>query len=1274
VALKLVSNESVIFSKDFDDQSLTSGGWTSHNITGMQTWMIPETQFGHNNSYCAYMNGFSNGAKENENWFVSPAFSPDDYANLRFSFWNTSAYSGPGLQLYWSENYSGDPQTAVWTEIDNVQWHDGIINWVWTFSEVLDLSSLTGATAHIAFKYTSTSQQAAAWELDDILLFDAGAALDISVSANPASGGSVTGAGTYFSGETVGLTATPEPTYSFVNWTENGSMVSTETNYSFTASQSRHLTANFTNETQSTVKKVSDGLALDGHLEEEFWNINRALINYGTSDNMANFGLLWDDKYLYVGVEVIDNLLCNDRRQAFYTDGIEICVDGNHDQSAGFDDNDLQLAKAVKSFWVQEMNQNFEGIVHKYKETGGGYTMEFAIPWDIINTAPAAGNLVGFNLVVNDDDAGSLFNGPFNMPAQLIWEGNSDYHQSPQNWGSIQLGGETVGFPGSYLALLSHNEGNYLINGKNTEIKWFSHGIENIKIEYSTDNGSQWTSIVESIDATTGVYEWQTNAPASEQFLIRISDANNIAFSDESDVANIVSTAFTSSELLIPSIWHNYMWPYNAYHPEDENGINGHIGNSCGASTLARLLHSWEFPRQGNGSLSFSSYYGTLWSADFGNTIYNYDDMPNYLPWKATESEYTDVATLFLHVGVAMNDYYGSGTDLENLSYALSNYFNYKESGIAYMHDYTPAEWTQLLKNEIDNGRSLVIQAMNLNYFDDWHSNNNIGGHWYHCDGYNEEGEFHIVVGFGNYQYDGYYSIEEFPLYSYNIGILTGLEPDLDGKTLSLTQPNGGEAYTGGDEIEITWQSSGISNLQIEYTLDNGQNWIELEAAVDASAGNYLWTTSESNSDLCKIRLTDADNINVYDKSDKVFNIMAVQLALKSPAGGESFVFEDIAFINWQATPVAEIDIDFSTDNGNTWNSIVSNFDASKGHYSWAVPQTETNEGFIRISDSSDGSNISFSETAFSIVPQNEVGGPYKADDHTILLLHAEGNLFNQSEFTGNVDATNGTITYVGNSVDDLGKSIYLDNSSSAPYLVVPHTSSLNLTGDWTIELWFKPVAYNPGLQYFIWKPGDDDEYFSNYSMQLNEFWQNELYAFYFSGEDRFGVRTQYFPALNEWYHIAFVRNTGNSSLSVILRDAQREIIDTYSMNDNGAMPLTNTQDLKIGFNFNGYLDEIRISDIVRSFESSPVDPTTVERKIGAAEILLHPNPASEFIFLNNMEEVTISMYSTTGVCVKNEQIVQPNESLNISDLKNGVYFIQIETLEHTINRKIIVK
>ena len=276
VALKLFLNETVIFNKNFEDQSLTSGGWTTHNVTGAQTWTIPETQFGLNNSYCAYMNGFDgNSAQENENWLVSPAFSPDEFNNLTLSFWNTSGYSGPELKLYWSGNYSGDPQTAVWTEINNVQWHDGVTSWDWTFSEILDLSSLTGSSAHIAFKYTSTSQQAAAWELDDIVLSysDNNNTYNISASAIPSSGGTIAGAGSYSYGETAELTATPEPNYSFVNWTENENEVSSDADYSFTVTENRTLKANFTTTTDINAPE-KEGFVIRPNPAKDFIRIN----------------------------------------------------------------------------------------------------------------------------------------------------------------------------------------------------------------------------------------------------------------------------------------------------------------------------------------------------------------------------------------------------------------------------------------------------------------------------------------------------------------------------------------------------------------------------------------------------------------------------------------------------------------------------------------------------------------------------------------------------------------------------------------------------------------------------------------------------------------------------------------------------------------------------------------------------------------------------------------------------------------------------------------
>ena len=67
----------------------------------------------------------------------------------------------------------------------------------------------------------------------------------ISASANPTDGGTITGASSYLSGTNVTLTATPKLGFAFVNWTENGNIVSTSPSYSFTANGDRTLVANF---------------------------------------------------------------------------------------------------------------------------------------------------------------------------------------------------------------------------------------------------------------------------------------------------------------------------------------------------------------------------------------------------------------------------------------------------------------------------------------------------------------------------------------------------------------------------------------------------------------------------------------------------------------------------------------------------------------------------------------------------------------------------------------------------------------------------------------------------------------------------------------------------------------------------------------------------------------------------------------------------------------------------------------------------------------------
>ena len=82
----------------------------------------------------------------------------------------------------------------------------------------------------------------------------------INVMANPAEGGTVSGAGTCEEGTECTLEATASAGYTFVNWTVNGEVVSTEATYTFTVTEEQIVMANF----QSTGFVTGNG-ALHGN-------------------------------------------------------------------------------------------------------------------------------------------------------------------------------------------------------------------------------------------------------------------------------------------------------------------------------------------------------------------------------------------------------------------------------------------------------------------------------------------------------------------------------------------------------------------------------------------------------------------------------------------------------------------------------------------------------------------------------------------------------------------------------------------------------------------------------------------------------------------------------------------------------------------------------------------------------------------------------------------------------------------------------------------------
>ena len=104
--------------------------------------------------------------------------------------------------------------------------------------------------------YVKTNYYAGETEASNQVSVQIGTTYNISALANPTEGGTISGAGNYAEGQTCTLSAMANEGYTFMYWTENGEVVSTEATYSFIVTGDRNLVANFV---EDSVITIGDG-------------------------------------------------------------------------------------------------------------------------------------------------------------------------------------------------------------------------------------------------------------------------------------------------------------------------------------------------------------------------------------------------------------------------------------------------------------------------------------------------------------------------------------------------------------------------------------------------------------------------------------------------------------------------------------------------------------------------------------------------------------------------------------------------------------------------------------------------------------------------------------------------------------------------------------------------------------------------------------------------------------------------------------------------------
>lgn len=168
----------------------------------------------------------------------------------------------------------------------------------------------------------------------------------------------------------------------------------------------------------------------------------------------------------------------------------------------------------------------------------------------------------------------------------------------------------------------------------------------------------------------------------------------------------------TQVDPLINNDWRTFTWPYNAYYPESTSGVNGHVGNACGHTVMARVMFYWQFPQNGNGVLDFDDYFGYHWCCNLDTLNLDYSDMPYQLPYNASQNQYDETATLFLACGaVGEKIYVWTPNDgLEKMKDAFFEYFNYcDDAQVVNRWEHSREEWINIFKTELDNGRPIII-------------------------------------------------------------------------------------------------------------------------------------------------------------------------------------------------------------------------------------------------------------------------------------------------------------------------------------------------------------------------------------------------------------------------------------------------------------------------------------------------------------------------------------------------------------------------------------
>jgi len=309
------------------------------------------------------------------------------------------------------------------------------------------------------------------------------------------------------------------------------------------------------------------------------------------------------------------------------------------------------------------------------------------------------------------------------------------------------------------------------------------------------------------------------------------------------------------------------------------------------------------------------------------------------------------------------------------------------------------------------------------------------------------------------------------------------------GEQVTVNYPNGGETFTEGDNMTITWDWTGGSiGFDIYLSLNSGGTFDNFIGNSNATDGSFSWTILDgAASPNCRIRIEDPGNDATFDESDSDFEIVAAggggptDIHISSPSSGSNWSVGTGESIEWSSNTSDGmdyyVDIDLWKDGYiDDWivGPILSQ--SSSGNYFWSIPNyiEDGNSYQVRVvhtesgvEDFSDYFQISGGGGGeISAVTLDE---PVQITDTSLRLSWSvwsgSTNEFEsyilKRNTTGNVQESDSTIWDAPTSIWDTSYvDIDLEPSNTYYYKVYVY----NTFGDWSESNEVSATIWNPAL------------------------------------------------------------------------------------------------------------------------------------------------------------------------------------------------------------------